>query len=53
MIVLADRLRFGRPISQFDPQIRAIALSRGSALATRNTPDFDACCIRVVDPWQD
>ena len=55
-IVFADlcahRAHVGRPISQFDAQIAAIARSRGAALATRNTPDFDECGIDVIDPWQ-
>ena len=50
--ICADRARLGRPICQFDAQIAAIARSRGAALATRNTPDFDECGIQVVDPWE-
>jgi len=50
--ICADRVRLGRPISQFDAQIAAIARSRGAGLATRNTPDFDECGIHVIDPWQ-
>ena len=50
--ICADRGRLGRPISQFDAQIAAITRSRGAALATRNTPDFDECGIHVIDPWQ-
>ena len=49
--ICTDRARLGRPISQFDAQIAAIARSRGAALATRNTPDFDECGIDVIDPW--
>ena len=50
--ICADRVRLGRPISQFDAQIAAIVRSRGAALATRNTPDFAECDIHVIDPWQ-
>ncbi len=50
--ICVARTRLGRPISQFDAQIAAIARSRGAALATRNTLDFDECGIRVIDPWQ-
>ena len=50
--ICSDRARLGRPITQFDAQIAAIARSRGAALATRNTPDFDECGIQVIDPWQ-
>lgn len=49
--VVAERRRAGRPISQFDAQIAAIALSRRLQLATRNVLDFDGCGLRVVDPW--
>ena len=47
----AERKAAGRPISQFDCQIAAIARSRGAAVATRNVGDFQGCGIDVVDPW--
>jgi predicted nucleic acid-binding protein len=49
--IAAERRRLGRPISQFDAQIAAIARSRGAALATRNVRDFDACDLALIDPW--
>ena len=49
--IAAARRNAGRPISQFDAQIAAIARSRGAALATRNTRDFEGCGIDIVDPW--
>ena len=49
--IAADRRRAGRPISQFDAQIAAIARSRGAALATRTQRDFEMCGIELVDPW--
>ncbi|MBL0770081.1 type II toxin-antitoxin system VapC family toxin [Sphingopyxis sp. DHUNG17] len=45
------RRSMGRPISQFDAQIAAIARSRGAVLATRNSRDFERCGIEIVDPW--
>lgn len=47
----ADRRRAGRPVSQFDAQIAAIALSRGASLATRNVSDFDGIGLDIVNPW--
>ena len=43
----------GRPISQSDCQIAAIARSRGMALATRNVRDFSNTGVEVIDPWAD
>ncbi len=41
----------GRPITDLDAQIAAIARSHGALLATRNTADFEGCGIRLVNPW--
>jgi predicted nucleic acid-binding protein len=49
--IAAGRRQLGRPISQADAQIAAIAKSRGARLATRNTADFAECGIEVIDPW--
>ncbi|MDP3408493.1 type II toxin-antitoxin system VapC family toxin [Bosea sp. (in: a-proteobacteria)] len=46
------RRQAGRPISQFDAQIAAIALSRGAALATRNVADFAGIGLTILNPWQ-
>jgi predicted nucleic acid-binding protein len=45
------RRQAGRPISQFDAQIAAIALSRGAAIATRNVADFADIGLSIIDPW--
>lgn len=49
--IAADRRAAGRPISQFDCQIAAIARAHDAAVATRNTDDFAGCGIAVIDPW--
>jgi predicted nucleic acid-binding protein len=49
--IAASRRGKGRPITDLDAQIAAIARSRGATLATRNTADFEGCGIRVVNPW--
>lgn len=45
------RRQAGRPISQFDAQIAAIAASRGAAIATRNVSDFTDTGVVVINPW--
>lgn len=49
--IAAARRKLGRPISQIDAQIAAIARSRGATLATRNTGDFENCGVEVLNPW--
>jgi predicted nucleic acid-binding protein len=49
--VVVTRRRVGRPISQFDAQIAAIALSHRANLATRNTADFEDCGLTLSNPW--
>jgi hypothetical protein len=49
--IAARRRKIGRPISQFDAQIAAIALSRGATLATRNVADFTDTGVVVINPW--
>lgn len=50
--IAAGRRLSGRPISQADAQIAAVALSRGAAVATRNVADFLECGVEVIDPWR-
>jgi predicted nucleic acid-binding protein len=49
--IMAGREALGRPISQSDAMIAAIARSRDATVATRNTKDFEHCGIRIVNPW--
>jgi toxin FitB len=49
--IAAERRHAGRPISQSDAQIAAIARSRGAALDTRNAADFEECGVDAINPW--
>lgn len=49
--VVTARRSAGKPMSRFDAQIAAIALSRRVGLATRNVSDFEGCGLAVIDPW--
>lgn len=50
--IASERRRAGRPISQLDAQIAAIAATAGATIATRNVADFEGCGVALVDPWQ-
>ena len=50
--IAAHRFAIGRPISQFDCQIAAIARSRGAAVATRNVSDFAETGLDLANPWE-
>jgi predicted nucleic acid-binding protein len=43
--------RAGRPIDALDAMIAAIAGAHAASLATRNTADFEACRLPLIDPW--
>lgn len=49
--IAAARGAMGRPIAHADCQIAAIARAVGGAVATRNTPDFAECGVRLINPW--
>jgi len=51
--IMGGRRRSGHPVSAPDGQIAAIASARGMAVATRNTRDFAACGLDVINPWVD
>lgn len=50
--IVAARNAVGRPISEFDAMIAAIARTHGAAVATRNTADFEHCGLQLIDPWK-
>lgn len=50
-IIAAERRAAGRPISQFDCQIAAIARAREATVATRNISDYEGCGIELINPW--
>ncbi len=49
--IAAARRHSGRPMSEPDARIAAIARSRGAELATRNVADFAGCELEVINPW--
>lgn len=49
--IAANRRAMGRPIAHADCQIAAIAQTTTATVATRNTPDFADCGIRLINPW--
>lgn len=49
--IAASRRSAGKPISQADCQIAAIARAHNAPVATRNTPDFEGCGIDLINPW--
>lgn len=49
--IVASREAAGRPVSQFDAMIAAIARLHRAAVATRNAADFNDCGIHVINPW--
>ena len=49
--IVAARRKLGRPISQPDAQIAAIARDCRALLATRDTDDFEHCGVKLANPW--
>lgn len=49
--IRAYRKKIGRPLSDFDGQIAAIARTHGFSLATRNVRDFEHCLVELVNPF--
>jgi predicted nucleic acid-binding protein len=49
--IVSKREAAGRPIGIADAQIAAICRKLSATLATRNTDDFQATGIELVNPW--
>ena len=49
--LVSHREGLGRPISTVDAVIAATALAHDGQLATRNTADFDAIGLQLINPW--
>lgn len=49
--IAAGRRSAGRPITDADCQIAAIARTTGMPVITRNTRDFEGCGVDVINPW--
>lgn len=49
--IAARRRAAGKPITQFDAMIAAIAHLHQAQLVTRNVKDFIECDVGVCDPW--
>lgn len=47
-----DLIRAGRTPPVIDSMLAATALSHGLTLVTRNTRDFEAFGVAVIDPWE-
>ena len=51
--IAAKRRHQGMTVDMRDTQIAGIAMAKRSALATRNTKDFAALTVRVINPWKE
>jgi predicted nucleic acid-binding protein len=49
--LVSRRVRLARPIATADAVIAATALAHRAQLATRNTSDFEAIGLELIDPW--
>ena len=50
--IASSRRKQGRPMSEFDAQIAAIARAKNALIATRDTGDFEGCGVKLVNPWE-
>jgi len=51
--IRAERRARGRPMSNFDAQIAAIARTNSFRRATRNVKDFEGCGVELINPFDD
>ncbi|MBZ5601468.1 MAG: type II toxin-antitoxin system VapC family toxin [Acidobacteriia bacterium] len=51
-VIAALRESMGRPISQTDAMIAAIARCHGASIATRDTAGFNHCGVGLINPWK-
>jgi predicted nucleic acid-binding protein len=49
--IMCHRKEIGRPMSNLDGQIAAVARARGFCVATRNIKDFELCQIELTNPF--
>ena len=49
--IMAQRRLIGQPLGSRSAEIAAIASVHGSAVATRNVPDFTNCNVVVINPF--
>lgn len=49
--IMGQASRQGCPMALPDGMIAAMTISRGAALATRNTRDFASCGVTLLNPW--
>ena len=49
--LVSRRVRLARPIATADVVIAATALAHRAQLATRNTGDFEAIGLELINPW--
>ncbi len=49
--IKGHRREIGCPLSDFDGQIAAIARVNDFVIATRNTKDFEACGVELINPF--
>lgn len=49
--IFAARRRAGRPGTEADLMIAAIARTQSASVVTRNVRDFEGCGVPVINPW--